>query len=130
MGGTSIRTLVDLVVKANKAKYPIVITCLLSTLQQKGADVCEALKAGIRELKLGYFPAVSVYDAQKHQELYWNWSFGLWVIFDEENCPSEPNRMANLLNPLIVNHLEILKLCHMSTLRNRQLPWLKPCIER
>lgn len=130
VGGTSIRTLVDLVVKAKKAKYPMVIACLIRTLQQKGADVCESLKSGFRELKLGYFPAVRVYDAQKHEGLYWNWSFGLWVILDVENCPVESNRMTNVLTPLVVNKLENLKLCHTSTLRNRKLPWLKPCIEK
>ena len=130
VGGTTITAMVDLVAKAKKAKYPMVIACLLGTLQQKGEDVCEALKAGVRELKLGYFPAVRVYDAQKHEGLYWNWSFGLWVILDVENCPAESDRMANFLTPLIVHKLENLKLCHAFTLRNRKLPWLKPCIEK
>ena len=130
VGGTTTQTLVDLLVLAGKAKYPMVMACLVRVLQRKGADVRGALKAGLRELKLGYFPAVRVYDAQKHEGMYWNWTFGLWVILDVDNCPADAVRMASFLTPLVVENLETLKLCHASTLRDRKLLWLKPCIEK
>ena len=130
VGGSTTKTLVDSVVTAKKAKYPMVIVCLIRILQQKGADVSEAMKAGLRELKLGYFPAIRAYDAQKHEGLYWNWSFGLWVIIDVQNCSGEADRMASFLTPLVVTNLESLKLCHTSAFTNTKLPWLMPCIEK
>ncbi|MCG8068404.1 MAG: hypothetical protein JAY84_11115, partial [Candidatus Thiodiazotropha taylori] len=130
VGGTTTETLVDSIASASKAKYPMVIACLVRVLRRKGVDVHGALRAGLRELKLGYFPAVRSYDAQKHEGLYWNWTFGLWVILDVENCPAEAERMASYLTPLVVKNLETLQLCHASTLRDRKLPWVKPCIEK
>ena len=129
VGGSTTRAVVDSLVTAKIAKYPMVIVCLLRILQRKGADAHEALKAGLWELKLGHFPAIRVYDAQKHEGLYWNWSFGLGVIFDVENCPCEADRMTKSLTPFVVNNLESLKLCHASAFSNRKLLWLILCIE-
>ena len=129
VGGSTTRAVVDSLVTAKIVKYPMVIVCLLRILQRKGADVHEALKAGLGELKLGHFPAVRVYDAQKHEGLYWNWSFGLWVILDVENCPCEADRMTRFLTPFVANNLESLQLCHASAFNNRKLPWLILCIE-
>lgn len=129
-GGTTVRTLVELIVTAKRAKYPMVISCLLAMLQLKGADIHESLAAGMRHWNLGYFPALRLYDSQKNAGLYWNWSFGFWVLLDTEQCPEDSSRMAKFLTPLVVNNLEILKLCYASSLRNKELPWIKICIDK
>ena len=130
IGGTSIKTLTESITSAKKAKFPMVICIVLRILEKNGIDISDALKMGIKGLNLGYFPALRLYDNQRNEGLYWKLSFGMWMIVDVENAPDEAGALATFLTPAVVGKLESLKLCHSSTLKNRKLPWMKPCIEK
>jgi hypothetical protein len=130
VGGITRKQLVELLLSAKKVKYPMVGACVFAMLRNNDVDIAETLDAGIRDLQLGYFPAVRLHDQQRHPCLYWHWRYGLWAITDIPDSEDSGLRRSSIVTSLVINELEKRKLCYTSKLETRTFPWITPCIDK
>lgn len=90
----------------------------------------ETIKSGIYHLSIGYFPALKTYDGNRNPGLYWEYSYGFWVLTDIPDEDTDVEREGAALQTLIIAELEKRNLCHSSKCSDVVFPWVKCVLEK
>ncbi len=128
VGGVTVTNLVDTFVNAQKCKWPMVFKPLQELIHDN-TKLEDAMREGVKELNLGYFPAVRNYDTSRNEGLNWRFTYGYWVLSDVEDDDSSFERQAASYHCLVLSELEKRKLCHSSTY-DHVFPWIEPCLKK
>ena len=129
VGGVTTKHLLETFINAKKCKWPMVFKPMQQLINDN-SKLEYAMKQGINNLKLGYFPAVRKYDTAKHEGLNLRYTYGFWALSDIEDVDSVFERNAGSCHIQILSELERRKICHTSTYENEVFQWIKPCLEK
>ena len=129
VGGVTTKHLSETFISAQKCKWPVVFKPLQQLINDN-SKLESAMKQGITNLKLGYFPAIRKYDSAKHEGLNWRYTYGFWALSDIEDDGSVFERHAGSYHIQILSELERRKICHTSAYENEVFQWIKPCLEK
>ena len=113
VGGVSVKGLAERLARCRKVKWPMVFGTVMRLLGNDAEKIARVCVEGINALELGYFPAVRDSDENRNEGLNWRFTYGLWVLTDDEGKCATFEAEAASLHMLVLGELEKYKVCHM-----------------
>ena len=132
VGAVTIRSLVKLLTTNRRTNSQMVFPSLYLLLDKSNISVAEVIKAGILELDLKHFPAVTTYDRHGNMTLTWSFNDKFWtVVYDKRSTDITENTLVTI-SDLVRGELEKRGLIYPSKIKKtpKILPWLTMCLRR
>lgn len=86
VGAVTIRSLVKLLTTNRRTNSQMVFPSLYLLVDKSNISVAEVIEAGILELDLKHFPAVTTYDRHGNMTLTWSFNDKFWtVVYDKRS---------------------------------------------
>lgn len=130
VGGINRKDVAGKIAGCKQFKWPMVFGSVKRMLSDDNERLTRLCMEGIRALELGFFPAVRFNDANRNEGLNWRYTYGVWVLMDDDMGRTSFGTEAESLHCLVLMELERWKLCHASAYQNMVFPWLKSVLEK
>lgn len=130
VGGINIRDLAENLTRSRKVKWPMVFGTVKTLFNNDAEKMVKVCIEGVRALELGYFPAFRQSDESRSEGLNWRYTYGFWVLAEEEGRNYTYEIEAASLHTLVLMELEKMKICHTSHYEGSVFPWLKSVLEK
>lgn len=132
VGAVTIRSLVKLLTTNRRTNSQMVFPSLYLLVDKSNISVAEVIEAGILELDLKHFPAVTTYDRHGNMTLTWSFNDKFWtVVYDKRSTDITETTLVTI-SDLVRGELEKRGLVHPSKLKKtpKILPWLTMCLRK
>ena len=118
---------------AEKMRYPMVFKKVLARLSAAKKNLLELFELGLKELDLGFFPALRIWDYNQNKILNWKYSFNFWKV--QPRIDNELEEHSSILTSLVITEMEKQKLVYANKFRDQAFkrepfPWIKPCVHK
>ena len=133
VGSVTGKQLCDIVGTVERMRYPMVFKEVLTRISAAKRNLLELFEDGLNQLELGFFPAIRIYDCNRHKILNWKYTFKFWRV--QPKLEGDLEEYSSVLTSLVITELEKQKLVYANKFRDQAFrqepfPWIKPCIRK
>lgn len=126
------KSLCEVLVAKRRLALHMVFGLLCNLVTKADMPLISVLDAGLKELKLKYFPAVQTYDKHGNQVLSWSFTNSFWSIVYCEKSVEPTAVSAQIYSDLVKGELERRGLIFPSKLKmiHGPFPWISCCVHK
>jgi hypothetical protein len=132
VGAVTVKSLVKLLTTNRRTNTQMVFPSLYHLLEQSNLPLVDVIEAGILELDLKHFPAVTTYDRHGNMTLTWSFKDKFWNVVYENRYADITETTLVTISDLVRGELEKRGLVYPSKLKRtpKILPWLSMCLRK